>query len=536
MYDTSALPRTRRWRPLSLGALLLVIGLSANAPAEGPLVERWRVPTELHSSVNVVVGRVDGHSLLCVQGATEQDGVSRAAVVALDVTGTVVWQTAHGEPDVNSIPGAYLQWIPGQGGEPPLVVYSHVPRESELPGGAVALNAHTGEPLHTVTNTTHFGNNNSIVADLDRDGTIEFLYADQRTLTNYTPPDWTPDWTCDAGVLFCWSLPALADVNGDGRDEIVFGSEYNNEDHSSSVVAIDRTGHVVWRSDGHEEDLGSTPVFVADVDGDGTDELLKVGLDLEHRRNQEWNHVHIFDKTGQLKKRFPFGSTGVALGNMDADRALEAVGLTNMRDGGNTGGRAIRCIDLASGHVEWTTPVARAYLDTNSPVMADFDGDGELEAVVGTGNPAGYARLPNSEPWGDLYVVDGKGAIVQHLELPGWPVNTAFCDLDDDGLSELVVVIDGTPSWLAVYSTKAPARRPDWPTPFGSPQRDGALAANTPAGRQVQVRELKPIRGHGGKTGNCCADGRNYALVVGLQGMRPPLFTSAKSMPYPCGS
>lgn len=44
--------------------------------------------------------------------------------------------------------------------------------------------------------------------------------------------------------------------------------------------------------------------------------------------------------------------------------------------------------------------------------MADLNGDGKLEAIVGAGNPAGYGRLPDSEPWGDLHVANGAGNIL----------------------------------------------------------------------------------------------------------------------------
>ena len=47
--------------------------------------------------------------------------------------------------------------------------------------------------------------------------------------------------------------------------------------------SIDSVGHEVLRIEGINEDIGSTPVFVADVDGDGQNELIKNGLDLEGR-------------------------------------------------------------------------------------------------------------------------------------------------------------------------------------------------------------------------------------------------------------
>jgi len=178
---------------------------------------------------------------------------------------------------------------------------------------------------------------------------------------------------------------------------------------------------------------------------------------------------------GRLKSKIPLGFTGVAIGDVDGDGHLEGVGLSNTRDGGDNGRQEVRCVDLATGSEEWTRPVARAYLDATSPIAADLNSDGRPEAIVGTGNPAAYARLPGSEPWGDMYVFDGAGEIMLQATLPGRPVNMAFGDIDDDGLAELAVVVNGTPGWLALYRTQAPAHRKDWPTAFGSASRAGAM-------------------------------------------------------------
>jgi sialidase-1 len=462
------------------------------AKSSGLLRELWRSCLGVNSPTNVIVGRLDDRPRLFVQGNDSEAGQG-ATVEAIEMpvdelvrvrgpevsrlplrrAGRVAWRSSAG---AGSGIGAYLQWIDVGAGEEPLVAYSTVKSDNaEQPGTVRFVRARDGGLIKELQNITHFGNNNSLVADLDGDGRNEFVYADLATLTCYELPGFEKRWQFAEGVRFCWSLPALVDTDGDGRAEIVFGSEYNNGDSNSSMLAIDGRGKQVWRSDGHAEDLGSTPVFVGDVDGDGKKELLKVGLDLEHRQKQEWNHLYVFSMDGKLKSKVELGFTGIAIGDMDGDGHLDGVGLTNTRDGGHNGRREVRCLDLATGRVKWTTPVHRAYLDTNSPVMADLNGDGKLEAVVGTGNPAGYGRLPNSEPWGDLYVVGGTGEILQHLELPGLPVNLATCDLDDDGFSEVLAVIDGIPGTLLGFHTRAPASRRDWPTPFGSAARDGTM-------------------------------------------------------------
>lgn len=441
------------------------------------LREQWRAALTLHSPTNVIIGRLDDGVRFCVQGTFENSTSARrsAGIEVLDRQGHLLWRNQRSAAGMEYQAGAYLHWISGPGIAEPAVIYSFVPSSAERPGGARIVRAHDGVTVREFENTSRFGNNNSIVADLEDDGHTQLLYPDLQSLTCYALPSLERRWQWDEGVRFCWSLPALVDLNDGGRRAIVFGSEYNNRDHTSSLFALDCRGRQLWRSDGHNEDLGSTPVFSADVDGDGTLELLKVGLDLEHRQKQQWNHLHVFDLKGKLARTIELGFTGIAIGDMDGDGHLDGVGLSNMRDGGFNGRCEIRCVDLATGAVKWTTPVPRAYLDLNSPLMADFNGTGKLCAVVGTGNPAGYARLPSSEPWGDLYVVDFTGRIVQHETLPGWPVNLAFCDTGDDGCGELMVVLDGKPGALSLYKTPARTARRDWPTAFGDPKRRGTM-------------------------------------------------------------
>lgn len=436
------------------------------------LKERFRASLPLHTPVNVVIGRLNGETLYCVQGDVVRDGRRIAAVAVVDSAGHTSRTFEEPGPTGNSQAGAYLHWIAGDDG--PMVLFSWVPDSDAVPGGANLVRLRDGEVVARIRNTTRFGNNNSMICDLDGDGRTDLLYADQRTLSLHALPDANRRWRVDTGIHFCWSLPALVDLPGK-RQAIVFGSEYNNPDGTSSLVALDMRGNVLWRTDGHAEDLGSTPVAVADVDGDGTDELLKVGLDLEHRQAQEWNHLHVFSKTGALRSRVALGFTGIAIANFDGDPALEGIGISNSRDGGSNGRREIRCMDLASGKLEWARPVDRVYLDDTSPVAGDFNGDGTPDAVVGTGNPAGYARLPDSEPWGEQYVVSNTGDILQRIKLPGRPVNSALCDTDGDGLAELITVIDGAPGSLVVYATGARSARRDWPTPFGSVRRDGTI-------------------------------------------------------------
>jgi len=79
---------------------------------------------------------------------------------------------------------------------------------------------------------------------------------------------------------------------------------------------------------------------------------------------------------------------------------------------------------------------------------------------------------------GDLYLLDGTGRILQHIVLPGYPVNFAMCDVTDNGLEELLVVINEIPGSLALYKTRSRATQDDWPTLFGSAKRDGTMGTS----------------------------------------------------------
>jgi hypothetical protein len=249
---------------------------------------------------------------------------------------------------------------------------------------------------------------------------------------------------------------------------------------SAGIEVLDSRGRRIWRDERGAPDLdydvGAYVHWISEPDiAEPAIIYSFVPASDRHRGGARLARARDGSLLKEIENTGRFGNNNSIVADLGGDGHLEGVGLTNTRDGGSDGRREIRCVDLATGEVKWRTAIARAYLDTYSPLMADFDGNGRLCAVVGTGNPAGYARLPGSEPWGDLYVVDHAGGIAHHESLPGWPVNLAFCDVDDDGRGELTVVLDGTPGSLAVYETQARTPRRDWPTPFGNAARAGTM-------------------------------------------------------------
>ena len=459
-----------------LTILILTLSIKPIYSSDPILPRINQIQTGLHSSSNFVIGQTSTGPVFVVQGDSPSKLHKSATIEAYTADGKLLWKNQKQSNSISYGTGAYVQWIDNSGLNYPVVTYSYVPAPKEMKGGVIFVNALDGSSVHELSNNTHFGNNNSLLFDFNQDGLTDYLYADLGTVSAIQLKGFQKEWTFRDGVRFCWSLPAIDIPNKTNQPVIYFGSEYDSKDGSSSFLAIDLNGKRIWKNSDHSEDLGSTPVFIADINGDGSKELLKVGLDLEHKHRQKWNHLHIFNRAGKLISKCELGFTGIAIGDVDRDGLLEGVGISNTRDGGLNGKKEIRCIELSTGKIKWTLPVERAYLDCTSPVMADINNDGHLETIVGTGNPSGYARLPGSQPWGDIYVVSHKGKLLERHQLKGRPVNMGICDFNKDGLSELIVMVDGKPGWINIYSTKAKARQIDWPVPHGNAQRSGTHA------------------------------------------------------------
>ncbi|HEV8230927.1 MAG TPA: VCBS repeat-containing protein [Thermoanaerobaculia bacterium] len=289
------------------------------------------------------------------------------------------------------------------------------------------------------------------VGDLDRDGVKEIVVgtANRRVYVLRANGTVVPGWpiTMPAEI---GASPAIGDVDGDGFPDVVVacGSTFD-PGGSGAIRAYRRDGALLWSfspadesGDGRPEGVVSTPA-IGDVDGDGANEVAFGSWD--------FNLYLLRGSNGALVPGFPPNPSGLghglrdsiwsspALADLDGDGRLEIIigadthqepSPINTPDGG-----AIHVFRFDGSEM----PGFPKYVDQtvmSSPAIGDLDGDGNLDIVVGGGTYYQGAVGRRVYAWRR----DGS-------PLPGWPVSTtgqvfsspALADLTGDGRPEVIV-------------------------------------------------------------------------------------------------
>lgn len=204
-----------------------------------------------------------------------------------------------------------------------------------------------------------------------------------------------PDGVCD-GIR---TDPTLGDIDGDGDLEIIsiaFDRRIRAFHHNGTVVngwPIQReSGDIILRG-------GQSSAAIGDIDNDGIDEII-IGTN-----SPPWNG-DAYDG--------PFPDTY----NIP-DYTLATVWAIN---GDST---------LVPG---W--PVITQQNIESSPALGDIDGDGELEVVVGTGLFDGYVNGRQVYAW------NADGSVVNGWPRPtndNMPASPAIADLDGNGVQDVII-------------------------------------------------------------------------------------------------
>ena len=291
---------------------------------------------------------------------------------------------------------------------------------------------------------------------------------------------------CETGW---YSSPAVADLDGDGRMEVIAGAyslfALNGEDGTDHWGSpVDPAGGRVWPG-----------IVVADLDGDDDVEIVSAHGD---------GYLHVLDRDGSIVwSRRPAAEElrGLSVSDLDADGTLEIIvtgavyGKTNtwvLEHNGET----------RAGWPQLTNDSGYAYgVFNDNAAVGDIDGDGQGEIVVPSdvhyicAYKANGAQIPahamyGGKEWGRVGVWESLD-----IELRGWGTcrvgderreryranfahgPAAIADVNLDGIAEVIAVgnvydcISGYPSrYNGVYIFNADRSRfstggHDWEQP-----------------------------------------------------------------------
>lgn len=278
------------------------------------------------------------------------------------------------------------------------------------------------------------------VGDIDGDGDYEVVAASEVDGEVYAfhvdsgqPLD--GNWPAAVGGWYGYIAagPVLADLDGDGDSEILVALDLESGS-TDGLIALQHDGSYLWR----RRYTAAGPISVADLDRDGDVEIALCGLGPGLNRL----YTFILDHNGQQVARWRGGSPkGTAFADLDGDGKTEMIFCTE------TEVTAVR----ADGSTVWKTRTDDP-LDTGGGLcIGDLDGDGLSEVYVATyveGDGFLFTRVYAFDHKGKLQTAKGYPKTIMGDPSRCTPL---VADIDGDGAKELIVGSGGEPlmAWEA---------------------------------------------------------------------------------------
>lgn len=294
-----------------------------------------------------------------------------------------------------------------------------------------------GTGLQVLEVEAEYGVSPPILADVDDDGKVEIVYGDYGSIggvhiLNATTGDLEWEVGNASGYYGAVTQVASGDVDGDGVTEVVWGSKGVPE-QMGRVFVVDGATHLLeWES----RRLG--PSFLAlttmDLEGDGETEVVAgtrtfgytgdLFVTLDSRLEREVKHAVTSHEVGYA------GLWRVRAANLDDDPQPE---VCQSSGSGYTGG--VACYDGVTGALQWQA-MFDSWEQAAALEIADVDGDGKSEVVAGVWTDSWYL------PWTHVYCYRGDtGSLVwQSADLdPGRYSLLEVKNVDDEPSPEVVV-------------------------------------------------------------------------------------------------
>jgi len=283
------------------------------------------------------------------------------------------------------------------------------------------------------------------VGDIDGDGDYEIVAVDDyevmaTALHVETGEVVEGNWPIDVGDY--WSAyivgsPLLADLDGDGDSEIIIGHDAETPD-TDGLFAIQGDGTSIWQ----RRYITWGPMSVADFDKDGDVEIALSGYGPGITRATTF----ILDHNGQQISRWRGGSyKGTAVGDLDADGEPELAFCTE---------DSVVAVHIDGSRL-WEALIMEWVSEYGAICIGDIDSDGLSEVYVSSYiEEDGFA-------YALVHAFDHEGRLLAGFpkKLMGdpWDCSPLVADIDGDGQKELVVGSAGaaTMAWEADGSVVA---------------------------------------------------------------------------------
>ncbi len=238
---------------------------------------------------------------------------------------------------------------------------------------------------------------------------------------------------------------ALADLNGDGADEIIVT-------HNEEINVVDGQGNILWTKS-LVGGMAQYPAAIGDINNDGILEIVALTAYGNARGG-----INIFDASGNFLLYMVTNNNPLicapVLADINNDGELEII----------FNGRGKASASISAGIHVWNLqgeelegfPFEMPSTPAFTPTLADIDGDGFLEIFTAT-TSALYCVSHTGEM---LYTVDGQEAYKYSYQSP------LVVDLDGNGEWSLIGACHGDNPNHYVRDARTGEYRTGWPKPI----------------------------------------------------------------------
>lgn len=251
------------------------------------------------------------------------------------------------------------------------------------------------------------------IEDVNGDGTLDLIYGSLGDFTDYlmvrNGSDFSEVWKFNLGDKnWVNSEPSVGDIDGDGKNEIVFATE------SLEVYALNgEDGSLLWKF--IPGDIISAP-SLADVDEDGILDVLFNSAD-----------GRIYALKGTSGEKIWMHEIGEDIGSP----AIGDVNLDGHVDVVSRGQNAVFAFRGKDGSLLWKFDFER--IDDNwtngSPVIGDMDGNGSVEVIV-----------PLDDPQYGIFVLKGRDGSLLYSWDEDIIESVCIGDINEDGYMDIVAL------------------------------------------------------------------------------------------------